>query len=82
MKVGPGEASIPLNCEKVRYPVLECAFAHSLQAVSNDQKYAVHGTMIIVVLRGVYWGLFSEPGANLSSSQVAGRPSVMVQQPS
>jgi len=60
--------------------VLEFAFAHSLQAVGNDQQDAVHGTMILVRLRGVYWDLFSDPGANLSSSQVASRRSVMVQQ--
>jgi len=60
--------------------MLECAFTHSLQAVSNDQKSAVHGTMTLVRLREVYCGLFSELGANLSGSQVAGHPSVMVQQ--
>jgi len=36
----------------------------------------VHGTVILVRLRGVYWGLFSDPGASLSSSQVASHPSV------
>jgi len=54
--------------------------APSLTPFSNNQKSAVHGTMILVRLRGVYWGLFSDPGANLSSSQVASRLSVMVQQ--
>jgi len=82
-EVRPEEAPIPWDCAKARYVairVLECAFAHSHQAVSNDQKSAVDRTMILVRPRGAYWGLFSEMGANLSSSQVASRPSVMVQQ--
>jgi len=55
--------------------VLECAFAHSLPAASNDQKDAVHQTNILVRLRGVYSGLFSELGGQ--SIQLAGsEPSV------
>ena len=34
--------------------MLGCTSAHFLQAVSNDQKSAVHRTVILVRLRGVY----------------------------
>jgi len=42
--------------------VLEWTLAHSLQAVSNDQKDAVHQTMIPVGLRGECTGFIQRIG--------------------